>query len=140
MKKYLWISSLSLFVLACFLPVYGTSQGPAEFGQGLFMFVLGWMEAFSENGAVLSWFANPFFIIALCTTKKFPVTSVFFAAFAILTALCFLKGGKILLVLGSLHYGYLTQIRIGYWLWLGSMVVILFASIFKMIERKKEMK
>jgi hypothetical protein len=138
--KYLWIVSLSLYVLAFFLPVYATSKGPAEFGQGFGMLILGWIQAFTEKGLALAWFANPLFIVALCTTKKSPTTSILFAAFSILTALCFLKGGKICLTSDAIHYGYLTQIGIGYWVWLGSMIVILGASIFEIIERKKNLR
>jgi hypothetical protein len=139
MKKHLWIVSLSLYVLAFFLPVYATSRGPADFGQGIGMLFLGWIAAFAEQGAALAWFANPFFIVALCTTKKYPVTSIFFASFSILWALCFLKGGEILLLYGSLNEssGHMTHIGFGYWVWLCSMVVILAASVFRVIDKNR---
>ncbi|WP_343631306.1 hypothetical protein [Fluviicola sp.] len=131
MKKYLWIISLSLYLLAFILPVYSTTKGPATFGQGIPMLALGWIQAFTEKGLALAWFANPLFIIALCTTKKYPVTSVFFAAFAILTALCFLRGGVIYLPHDATHFAYLTGIKIGYWTWLASMVVVLVGAVLR---------
>ena len=139
MKKYLWIVSLILYVLAFFLPVYATSLSPAEFGQGPVMLVLGWIQAFSEKGLALAWFANPFFIVALCTTKKSPLTSIFFSSFAILSALCFLRGGIIYLPHDAIHFAYLTGIAVGYWVWISSMVVILVSSVLKVIDKKRRL-
>jgi hypothetical protein len=138
MKKYLWIVSLSLYFLAFNLPVYATTNGPAEVGQGFWMFVFGWMFSISELGLPQAWFANLFFIAALCTTWKFPITSTLLGIFSVLLALLFLTGGIIPLLNNRFgHENYLTEIHIGYWFWLGSMVVILIASVFRVIEKRK---
>lgn len=137
MKKYLWILSLSLYLLAFVLPIYETTLGSASFGQGFSMFALGWIQAFTEKGLALAWFANPLFIVALCTTKKYPVTSVFFASFAILVGLCFLQGGIIYLPHDAVHFAYLSGISIGYWVWLGSMGVILVVSVLRVIDKQR---
>ncbi len=138
-KKYLWIVSLSLYFLAFNLPVYATTNEPAVVGQGFWMLIFGWMFSISELGLPQAWFANLFFIAALCTTWKFPITSTLLGVFSVLLALLFLKGGIISPLLYNLsdHENYLTEVAIGYWFWLGSMVVILVSSVFRVIEKRK---
>lgn len=135
MKKYLWIVSLALYGLALLSPTYCTSDGCGGFGSGLGLLLIGWLGALG-GGIALTWWANPFYIVAISTTKKAPMVSAIFASIGIAIACCFLNGGELLLNEGGQKV-YITKIQIGYWFWVGSMVVILFASIFEVVERRK---
>lgn len=142
MKKRLWIVSLAFYGLALFLPTYCTNDGcggfGGGFGSGLGLLLIGWIGAFG-GGVSLAWWANPFYIVALSITKKAPILSVVLASIGIAIACCFLNGGELLLNEGG-HKAYITKIQIGYWFWLGSMIVILFAPVFELIARAKKKK
>lgn len=135
MEKKLRIVSLVLFGTALLLPTHCTNVECSGLGSGFGLLLLGWFAALG-GGVSFAWFANPLYFIALRYSKKEPVVSIGFALIAIFIAQTFLDGGELLLNEAG-HKAYITKIQIGYWFWLGSMIAILFASGFEIIERRK---
>jgi len=80
------------------------------------------------GGAYLTWFANPFYLISLLTNKLNPWINLIMAIFAFIVALSFTRGGTILLNEDG-DKGQITELEIGYWLWLLSMLLIIFSSL-----------
>lgn len=134
--KYLRIISMIFFGLALFLPTHCTNVQCSGFGGGFGALIAGWMLALFQVGASAAWFANPFYFVALFTVRKDPEVAMGFAIAAILIARSFLDGGELLLNEGG-QTAYITKIGIGYWFWLGSMVVLLFCSIINLIAKIK---
>lgn len=136
MIKHLWILSLVLFVLSLLLPVFSTYRDNSYQMQGAGLLLFGWIGIFAQGGICLSWFANPFFITAISSTKRNPVVSIVFGSLSIIIASSFLFGGAIIANEAG-HTTYITKIEIGFWCWLSSMIVILFASIARLQENIK---
>ncbi len=137
--KYLRIISMIFFGVALFLPTHCTNVQCNGLGGGFGALVSGWMLAFFYGGAAFAWFANPIYIAAFCIAGKVPLVSIGLTAIAILIALTFLNGGELLLNEAG-NTGYVTQIGIGYWFWLGSMVGLLFYSIVNLVAKIKAKK
>ena len=134
--KYLRIISISLFGVALLLPTYCTNVECNGFGAGLEALGVGWILAFFYGGAAFAWFANPIYITAFFIAKKEPLVSIGFTAIAIFIAQTFLDGGELLLNEAG-NTAYITKIGIGYWFWLGSMVVLFFYSIVNLVVKIK---
>ncbi|WP_300666872.1 hypothetical protein [Fluviicola sp.] len=134
--KYLRIISIGLFGVALFLPTYCTNVQCAGFGAGFEALASGWILAFFYGGAAFAWFANPIYITTFFVARKEPLVGIGFTAIAIFIAQTFLDGGELLLNEAG-HTAYITKIEIGYWFWLGSMVVLLFYSIVNLVVKIK---
>jgi hypothetical protein len=136
MGKKLRILSMILFGIALFLPTHCTNVECSDFGSGLELLLSGWILAFFNSGA-FAWLANPLYFIAFRYSKKDPGVSMWFAVAATIIACTFLSGGELLLNEAG-HMAYITKIQIGYWFWFGSIIVLLVASGFEIMERKKK--
>lgn len=135
-SKYLRIISMILFGLALFLPTHCTNVQCSGFGGGFEALVMGWMLALFQFGGAVAWLANPFYFVALFTVRKDPEVALGFSIAAILIARSFLDGGELLLNEAG-HTAYITEIGIGYWFWLGSMVILLVTSGVNLVAKIK---
>lgn len=136
MRKRIWTLSLILLGISLLSPAYCTNGGCDDLGAGLACMLLGWLGALFMGGPYIAWFANPFLIAAIFTNRKVPLLSFIFALIALAIGLTFLKGGEVLINEAG-HKEYITGFHIGYWLWLGSMVLLAAASTIGMVNKNK---
>ncbi len=101
--------------------------------------LLGWFGALFLGGTYLAWFANPLFVIAILTNKKFTKLSLVLSLIAFIIALTFLRGGKVLLNEAG-HEGYITKFQIGYWFWLASMFLLIIGTSVAIVRRNRATK
>lgn len=139
MRSRIWYASLFVYCGSMFSPTYCTNVGCPKMVllDGLWTTVFGWLGAFFIGGIYLVWIANPLFIIGLIVNKKSPTWSLILSLAALAISLIFLGGGKILLNEAG-HYGYITKLHIGYWLWVLSMSLLVSASIISIIKNKQK--
>lgn len=88
------------------------------------LFFLGWVSLFAGDLTFLIWLANPLFIIAMILFLRNKKKAPLFGLLAVLCAADFLLMHTIV-VSEQPAYARITVYKAGYWLWLGSMVVLL---------------
>ncbi len=138
-RKIIWFTSLIILGISLFCPTYCTNRNCSALGSGLMDLLFGWFGALFLGSAYFAWFANPFFITAIFINKKAPVLSLIFSTVGFVIALTFLKGGIVYLNEAG-HKGYITQLQAGYWLWIGSMVTLIVASIVSVVQKYRKNK
>ncbi len=133
-RKIIWRISLIILGISLVCPTYCTNvqcSGPLS---GLTDLLFGWFGALFMGNTYAAWFANPFFIAAIFTNKKDPLFSLIFSVVALFIAFTFLDGGTVLLNEAG-HKGYITKLEAGYWLWVSSMVIMIFAALVPIVHR-----
>ena len=119
-------SSLLIFIVALFNNCYSTDGKDDTVGSvGLIAFLLGWMNA-SETFIV--WFANPLFFLAIILLFLHKTAALITASSAFILALSFQFFDEVLINEGG-TIGKIDSLSIGYWLWLASIALVLFAAI-----------
>lgn len=123
------VFAISLFVPCYYTPVYLTidrvSTPKPEYGIAVFL--LGWIEVFEQGYS--AWLANPIWLLSLVLILRrekrwLSMTSV---VIGLLLSLSFLRY-EFVLVDEAGHQGPIIEIGIGYWLWVLSFVLLLWAG------------
>lgn len=131
-RNHLFVGiSLLLFVMACATPCLEMSQKSDANWYGLRILILGWMGVLVGQ---LAWFANPLWLIG---ATAFALQKWSVALISLGTALFFALNTLLLFVIplpadeSKINNTSLVRLRIGFYLWLGSMTV-LFIRAFAM--------
>jgi hypothetical protein len=96
--------------------------------HGSFMVLLvGWLGGIAAAGACMTWFANPFIWAAWVVNIKAPKGTILLSSLATLGCLSFLFFDKIATDEGGTPHE-ITELKIGYWLWLASPIIILIGN------------
>lgn len=133
-RKRVWITSLILLGISLLCPTYCTNVKCSEPFSGFFDLLFGWFAALFMGSTYFAWFANPFFITAIFTNKKTPILSFIFSIVGLSIALTFLKGGTVWLNEAG-HKGYITNLHIGYLMWISSIATMIIAAIIPIIQQ-----
>ena len=148
--------SVSIYLLSLSQDAYGYGNGAKN--NSFMILVTGWMGVFMEFAGILEWFvnifkhqtnefifgacftwiANPFLFVSWFTLFKKQKLSFWTSAFATLLSLSFLLFNNILWD-NEGNYRQITQIFLGYYLWLFSSLTMLttnFAAYY--LTKKRE--
>lgn len=128
-RSKLETTAFIVFLSSLFFPTYCTNGGCPYIFDGLITTLFGWIGALFIDGAYYAWFANPLFVLALVYNKKSTYFALIVSTAALFISASFLKGGKVLLNEAG-HYGYVTELKIGYWLWLTAMILAFITTLF----------
>lgn len=90
----------------------------------------------SSLGATFTWLANPLLFICWLTYYKRPRLSFFCSLLAFLFAAAFLGFNKVI-VNEAGHYSLIVSYRLGYWLWLTSILVMAVVNSLLTYQRKR---
>lgn len=137
LRKMLWMCSWIILAVSLACPTYCTTAHCSGPMSGFIDLLFGWFGALFLGKTYAAWFANPFLITAIFTNKKAPVLSLIFSVIALPIALTFLQKGEVLLNEAG-HKGYVTELQIGYWLWLSSMIMTMAAAIVSVVQKKNK--
>ena len=125
------LCSMGLFFASTFNPAFSV-EGRGEW-MGSYCVLLGWLGMITFPPAGLTWLANPASAAAWITFRV-PMASFVFSIIAVLI------GASFLLFIGTGfpideagHTAPITEVHLGYWLWLASMVVMLLGNGIQMI-------
>ncbi len=123
-NKYFLRISISLFILSLFFSAY---KANGNWVSGILSFALGWLACMT-GGAAFSWLANPFLITAWFTAKMKSNMSVYPSILAMVFGLIFLLFDRIITNEGG-GTSSISGIGIGYWLWIGSIIVMVVGNV-----------
>jgi hypothetical protein len=124
--KYL---SISLFIISLACPCFDTNKEIGYIGQGGSLLLAGilWFM-FASPGVV--WLSNPLLLISWLSVGKKPNRSFITSIIAILLAMCFLFYKDIIIDESGSNTTPIIAHKIGYWLWLASMLTMLIGNLY----------
>lgn len=129
LKKYIIITSISLFIISLTQKCYCTTS---ECGDSIMAFLLGW-AALLSGGAGISWLANPLLFASWIILKKNLKLAMFLSVAALLLSLSFLMFDTVIAnEAGQKHQ--IIAYKMGYWLWMGSNMVMLLGTFVLMLR------
>jgi hypothetical protein len=129
--------SIGLFLLSLICPCFDTGKDVGSWGQGAILLIMGigWFIFPIPYGI---WLANPALLFAWILVRRKPVTSFISSLVATVLALCFLLCKELLTDEGGSNYAPIVEHKIGYWLWLASMVTMLFGNLYHELTSNKK--
>ncbi|WP_413669604.1 hypothetical protein ACEN9X_06395 [Mucilaginibacter sp. Mucisp86] len=131
--KYL---SILLFLTALIFPCFDTMAEEGEEGEGAAILLSGFFGFFS-SAVGWSWLANPALWVSWGYFTKKPRQSFLASAIAVLFALSFLFF-KSIMINEAGGTSTIIKYRIGYWLWLGSSLVMLIGNTYLKYRNNRE--
>jgi hypothetical protein len=129
LKTYILYSSIILFLLSLTQKCYCTTTNCSD---SIMVLILGW-AALSSSAAGMAWFANPLLFASWFFLKRNLKTAMFLSVFSFLLSLSFLMFDSILDNEGGIPHEIISY-RLGYWLWLGSHLVMLLGTFVLMLR------
>lgn len=124
--------SLALYAGSMMLPIYSGNTLP-----GYMALLCGWMVGLSEIPTAIAWFANVsyFFAVVMILKRKNPkpFAALVLSIITIVLGLVILAAGKT--VIGSSEFMSKASMGTGFYVWMGSFVLILLASWIKFKKR-----
>lgn len=128
-KKTVFISSLLIFLLSLTQKCYCTT---AECGDSIMALLLGWVALLS-GGAGIAWLANPLLIASWILLRKNLKAAMFISVAAVLFSLSFLLFDTVIANEAG-HKQSIISYKPGFWLWLGSSMIMLFGTFYLMLR------
>ncbi|MBC7398501.1 MAG: hypothetical protein H7289_01055 [Mucilaginibacter sp.] len=125
--KITLVISMGLYVLSLTQQAYCISGSCGNHWSGVSLVALGAIGGIMST-AGLTWYANPLIWAAWSLLKKKPKSAMVFSLLATLLSASFLLATRISDVQADVTT-YITEYRIGYWLWLASMGTMLVGSL-----------
>jgi hypothetical protein len=125
-------TSIAIYMLAVTQPCFDTSLSTGESGEGIAILITGLLGFFTSL-STLTWFANPALWLSWAYCIKKPKSSLRTSAVAVFIALLFLACKKIAVDEAG-NTATIINYRIGYWLWLLSMLVMLAGNLYLKIK------
>ena len=120
LKRGLLILSLLLFVASLTQPAFYIDREDYDaWSNGFGLLVSGWAGALATDGGATAWFANPLILLAWILFSKFEKTATVLAIGAAAFAISFLSVEQVISSEAP-TYSKITEIKLGYWLWLYS--------------------
>ncbi|MES2375791.1 MAG: hypothetical protein V4553_04400 [Bacteroidota bacterium] len=125
--KITLVISMGLYAVSLTQQAYCISGACGNHWSGISLVALGAIGGIM-SAAGLTWYANPLIWAAWSLIKKKPKRAIFFSLLATLLSASFLLATRISDVQADVT-SYITDYRIGYWLWLASMATTLTGSL-----------
>ncbi len=131
-----FLISIILYVISLNQSAYCTSIGCGEPFEGLLLLLIGAL-GIPMCSAGLCWFANPLLFISWWYYKRNKKVSFYYSVASSVMALSFIFFKKIVVNEGGALHD-ITQLQIGYCLWLSSNLLMLCVTIVSLVYRQKQ--
>lgn len=134
---WLVVSSITLYVLCLFFtPFYVADKDADVYSNSLFMVLLGWMSILG-GGLIptIIWLANPLYLFGgflILNKEKFGIVAV---SLSVILALYFTTLDSIMLGESGKTTA-ITELGAGFYLWISSFFMMLFAGVFMFRNEK----
>jgi hypothetical protein len=143
LKITLWISAC-LYTFSLFFSGFSTTDIQNNQEVGILLVLFGWYDIFG-SGAGYVWLANPIIWGSWLTIRN-PKKSFIFAlvAFSLMLLFAFSKSVRIAEPCGSWLESSdcpevsISDLRLGYYLWLASAVTSVFGNLFRMLSLQRD--
>ena len=119
--------SIVLFFVAMTQVCFDTESAPGESGEGAALVISGFFGFFSSITG-LTWLANPALWYSWVQITRKPKHSLLASMLAIIISLSFLLCNDVIINEGG-GTSAITDVRIGYWLWLSSIGTMLIGNL-----------
>ena len=129
-KSTLIILSIIVFIISLFQPAFFIDREDSDaYSNSLFLLALGWMS-FLGGGFVpfIIWLANPIYVISIFLINKSIKFGIITSLVSILLALIFSNLNSIL-TSESGSKSKITELGLGFYLWISSFVILFVSSI-----------
>ena len=129
-KSTLIILSIIVFIISLFQPAFFIDREDSDaYSNSLFLLALGWMS-FLGGGFVpfIIWLANPIYVISIFLINKSIKFGIITSLVSILLALIFSNLNSIL-TSESGTTSKITELGLGFYLWISSFVILFVSSI-----------
>ena len=129
-KSTLIILSIIVFIISLFQPAFFIDREDSDaYSNSLFLLALGWMS-FLGGGFVpfIIWLANPIYVISIFLINKSIKFGIITSLVPILLALIFANLNSIL-TSESGSKSKITELGLGFYLWISSFVILFVSSI-----------
>ncbi|PTQ98049.1 hypothetical protein C8P68_103208 [Mucilaginibacter yixingensis] len=134
-KKLTLLVSITVFVVSLALPCFQTES--SGWTNGITVFLFGAFGFIMICKAYISWFANPVLLWSWYMLRKDQGKALTLSLIAPVLAITFLFCDEIFANEGGSTTP-ITAVGIGYWLWLGSMMVMLVGNILLVRKHQQE--
>ncbi len=128
------VMSMALYLAALTQECYCTSQVCGGHWAGVSILALGAIGGIMSL-AGLTWYANPLLWVAWSLLNKQPKKAMIFSFIATITSAGFMLFNEITDITPG-RSAFITEYRIGYWLWLASMVTMAAGSVLVYLSGK----
>jgi hypothetical protein len=129
--KVFLLISIIVFILSLTQNTYCTSSSnSSDELPGWFALLIG-IIGVCFGGACLSWLANPFILVSWIIVKNVKYSFIF-SLLAAISSGSFLLFNKVIVDEAG-NYAEITNYKIGYWLWLSSMIIMLIGNIVRLL-------
>lgn len=132
-KSTLIILSIIVFIISLFQPAFFIDRKDSDaYSDSLFLFALGWMSFFG-GGFIpfIIWLANPIYLISIFLINKSLKSGISMSLISILLALIFANLNSIL-TSESGSTSKITELGLGFYLWISSFVILFISSIINL--------
>jgi len=132
-KTVLILLSIIVFIVSLFQPAFFIDRIDSDaYSNSLFLFALGWMS-FLGGGFIpfIIWLANPIFLISIFLINKSLKAGILMSLISILLAIIFANLNSIL-ISESGSTSKITELGLGFYLWLSSFVILFISSLFNL--------
>ncbi|TSD67157.1 hypothetical protein FFF34_007110 [Inquilinus sp. KBS0705] len=120
--------SIAIFAVALIMPCFDTRAEDGDTGQGLLCLISGAFGFFSSFTGFI-WVANPALLFSWIYIRKDSWLSLSASSIALFIGLLFLKCTEMTVNEGG-GTSYITGYRIGYWIWLSSMMIMVIGNVY----------
>jgi len=127
------MGSIVLFVASLFFPAFYVHT-PDSPWQSYLLLLTGWLGVMDAH---FSWFANPFYLLAIIFSALKRKVSMYFEAIALLLALSFLLHRTVMVDEGG-HSGDVVRYGLGYYLWVLAMAVLFIEDLSACLSLRNE--
>ncbi len=134
-QRWVLYISLGLFLLSLTQPAFYIDRVDYDaWSSPIGLLLMGWLGIMAGDSACLAWLANPLLILGGVSLFKFDKFAPVLGILAIAVGLSFL-GHTEIISSEAPTYSKITEIKLGYWLWMISMATFTAGSIYLLLTK-----
>lgn len=136
-RKWIFYATLGLFLFSLTQAAFYIDRPDYDaWSNPIGLLFVGWLGLLAGDAACLPWLANPLLILGWVALFKFEKLAPIFGILAVAIGLSFL-GHEEIISSEAPTYSKITEIKLGYWLWILSMGILTFGSLYLNFSKPK---
>lgn len=136
-RRWVFYVSLGIFLFSLTQPAFYIDRADYDaWSSPIGLLLMGWLGIMAGDSACMAWLANPVLILGAVSLFKFEKFAPILGILAVAIGLSFL-GQEEIISSEAPTYSKITEIKLGYWLWIVSMATFTFGSIYLLLTKPK---
>ncbi|NRB48906.1 MAG: hypothetical protein HRU41_14615 [Saprospiraceae bacterium] len=137
-RRWVFYASLGLFLFSLTQPAFYIDRADFDaWSSPIGLLLMGWLGIMAGDSACMAWLANPLLILGAVSLFKFDKFAPIFGILALAVGLSFL-GQEQIISSEAPTYSKITEIKLGYWLWITSMAAFTAGSTYLLLIKPKD--